>query len=189
MRTRPTLRGLACAAALALLASSAAWSEESANPLDLIYNEDAIERVLAESHPDIGFLVRLKMMRAHLAASQMNWSMAKKAEASEHVKHPRSEIYGDIASALRERHLPDFAPALAAAEAAVKSGDAAAVDGAVADVLAAIAEAETSHGPERLNDRALLAEVALMALASFAAGVILAYVAALRRWAKEDLLA
>ena len=35
----------------------------------------------------------------------------------------------------------------------------------------------------------LLAEVALMALACFAAGVILAYVAALRRWAKEDLLA
>ena len=35
----------------------------------------------------------------------------------------------------------------------------------------------------------LLAEVALMALACFAAGVILAYVAALRRWAEEDLLA
>ena len=160
MTVNRMLRGWACAAAVAFLAGSAAWGEEPASPLDLIYNEEAIERVLAESHPDIGFLVRLKMMRAHFAASQLGWSHAAYAVAAEHVAHPRSEISGDLASALSERGLPDIASAFTAVEAAVKSGDAAAVDQAMKKVLDAIAEAEASLGTERLNDPELLAEVA-----------------------------
>ena len=55
--------------------------------------------------------------------------------------------------------------------------------------LPGIANARWINGADPGRQLPLLAEAIVLALASFAAGVVLAYVAALRRRAKEDLLA
>ena len=53
--------------------------------------------------------------------------------------------------------------------------------------LPGVATAHWTGSGDRTRQLPLLAEVALMALACFAAGVVLAYVAALRRRSKEPL--
>ena len=56
------------------------------------------------------------------------------------------------------------------------------------ETLPGVATAQWMRSGDRTRQLPLLAEVALMALACFAAGAVLAYVAALRRRSKEALV-
>jgi hypothetical protein len=98
-------------------------AEDAQNPLDEVYNEEAINRVLAESNPDVGYLVRLTMMKAHLKASLSTMKNGLIAEGAEHVSHPRKEIYPDLEPDLKRHDAQGLNERLQLAEVSIKSGD------------------------------------------------------------------
>jgi hypothetical protein len=141
-----------------------AQAEEAKTALDLIYNEEAINKVLAKSNPDIGFVARLRMMKGHMEASLLNLKNGQTKVALEHVHHPRTEILADLESELKSRNLAFVLDSVAAAEAAVESGDLQAGETAIRNAFSDLAKAEASLDAAQLKSAGILQDVAITLL-------------------------
>ena len=132
--------------------------------LDELFNEEAVKALLDEAEPDTAFLVRLNMMRAHVKAAADFMALGKPEEARVHISHPRTEIYQELAGALRERGLPDLAGAMNEAEAAFASADQDRMKTAVAALLAGVNQAEASIAPDSGRDNRIYLDAAAQLL-------------------------
>jgi hypothetical protein len=126
------------------------------------YNEDAVNRILVESDPAIAYLVRLRMMTAHLKASLAMLEAGDVDEAREHVAHPRVEIFAELEPALIKQGITDFSDKLHMTENAFKSGKLDHATEAIKLMLAAIATAESKSAPETGIDRARISVASLL---------------------------
>jgi hypothetical protein len=117
---------------------------------DRSFNEEAIMRYIHEAHPSIGFLVRLKMMRAHLSAGLEASDRGSIEESTIHVHHPMSEIWADLEPELVRRGITSLKEALLAAEKAADGKDLVLARKTLSEAMAAIdaLEAETSNAAE-----------------------------------------
>jgi hypothetical protein len=137
-------------AALLLLALGGAASAD--NAMDRQFNEEAIQRYVQEADPDVGYLVRLKMMKGHLGAAKHTLHSGDLNEAAAHVSHPITEIWNDLAPALAKRNV-NLRPTLERAMAAAETGNTLAITAAIDESLALIAKAEQmalSNGADKL---------------------------------------
>jgi hypothetical protein len=119
--------------------------------LDAMLNDEAVKALLDEANPEAAFLVRLKMMRAHVNASEFVLKHGNREEAMRHITHPREEIYPEIEAAMREHNLPDFGNVLNESEAAVMSGKTEAIDTAYKSINSELDKAEKSIDPAALQ--------------------------------------
>jgi hypothetical protein len=106
--------------------------------LDNVYNEEAIYRVLAERDPQVGYMTRLIMMKAHLKACLKMLADGDLKEAAEHVSHPRVEILGELEPELAKRNAGELVVRLAAAETELNKADASSAKNKVLDAMAYI---------------------------------------------------
>jgi hypothetical protein len=109
--------------------------------MDRQFNEEAIQRYLQETGPDVAYLVRLKMMKGHLKAAKFMLQAGDSSEAVTHVSHPMEEILPDLAPALAARNV-DLKPVLEKSIAAAASGNEADVVSSIDQSLVLISEAE-----------------------------------------------
>ena len=156
----------AAAALLAIIAVPAAVHAEETpgSNLDQLFNEEAVKSLLEEASPDTAFLVRLKMMRAHLQAATDTAANGNPVEALKHITHPGTEIYPEIASALQARGLQGFAGILSSAEAAFAGSNPEAMQSALTAVLAELDGAEASIDPAALTTGGILPDTAILLL-------------------------
>ncbi len=131
---------------------------------DAIYDESAIEKVMAGLDPDVGFLVRICMMNGHVSASLMNIEAGNLRYGAEHIAHPRTEIYDDLAKDLKARNLPDLLPVFLAAEAAAASGTVQEAKDAIGRVRDAIAAAGATVDLTRPEAEQIAVETAAILL-------------------------
>jgi hypothetical protein len=149
------------AGALALFltfAPSASAEDTLPSKLDTMLNDEAVKALLDEADPEAAFLVRLKMMRAHVGASQFVFKHGDREEALKHITHPRQEIYPEIEAAMREHGMPDFGNVLSQAEVAVASGKADAIGAAFKNINSELDKAEKSVDPAALQTGGILSE-------------------------------
>ena len=149
---------------LALPSVSVQAQDANNSKLDEIFNEEVVKALLDEASPDTAFLVRLKMLRAHLRAAAYALANGNGAEALQHIKHPRTEIYSDIANTLNARGLKEFAHVLDSAEAAFTGGNAEAIKVALAAITAELDRAEASIDLASLTSAGILPDVATLLL-------------------------
>ena len=92
---------------------------------------------------DLDYLKHLGLVRGHLFVGYELFKAGHVAAAKTHMKHPKSELYADIAPAFKARGTGGFAEQLEALAVAVETErDRATVDKAYAGIEAAIAENE-----------------------------------------------
>jgi hypothetical protein len=91
--------------------------------MDQIFNDEAIQRYLAEADPAVGYITRLKMMRSHLTASVLNLNAGRREDAHAHVAHPMEEIWDGLEKALKPEDAAILKQSLIAAQTAVDSHD------------------------------------------------------------------
>jgi hypothetical protein len=145
---------------LALALAPAAYAQQSA---DTDYSQEAIQRYLAEVHPDVGYLVRLKMMRAHLGAAVEARAQQQVDESVMHIHHPMEEIWPELRPELDRRGVTQVQERLAELELVAKTRDLIKIDAAIKACEAAIIELEnkTLQSP---NARKYLPDVAAVLL-------------------------
>ncbi len=141
----------------------AAAQAQTADPA-MAHNEQVVRKLIEESDPDVTFLARLKMMRAHLSAAMTNVTNGELSEAREHIKHPGSEILPEIMSVLMARKLKDPSPALAAALDTLLRGNIADIRNAVAAADSDVALAEDSVDPSKITFNGILPDTAVLLL-------------------------
>jgi hypothetical protein len=149
------------ASALALflaLAPAALAGDAKPSKLDAMLNDEAVKALLDEADPEAAFLVRLKMMRAHVAASEFVLKRGEAKEALNHITHPREEIYPEIEAAMRDHGMPDFGNVLSEAETAVSSGKPEAIDAAFMSINLELDKAEKSVDPAALQAGGIFSE-------------------------------
>ncbi len=149
---------------LALPSVSVQAQDANNSKLDEIFNEEVVKALLDEASPDTAFMVRLKMLRAHLHAAASALAKGNSAEALQHIKHPRTEIYPEIANALNARGLKEFAHVLDSAEAAFAGGNAQAMSLALAATATELDRAEASIDPASLSSAGILPDAAALLL-------------------------
>jgi hypothetical protein len=92
-------RAVICSLTLVLAVPAPSFADAK---MDQIFNNEAIQRYLAELNSKVGYLTRLKMMRAHLAASALNVNAGRNDDATKHVSHPKKEIWAEMVEAMTE---------------------------------------------------------------------------------------
>jgi hypothetical protein len=151
---------IAVSALFLVLSNSDPLRADNAAPskLDTMLNDEVIKTLLDEADPEAAFLVRLKMMRAHLAASEFTTGRGDDEEGLNHITHPRTEIYPEIEASMKAHGMADFGSMLDRLEAAFASNDTGARKAALQDVYAELDKAEAAIDPQAMADSAMLAE-------------------------------
>jgi hypothetical protein len=149
-------RTLLCGAALLLSVPATSFADAK---MDQVFNEEAIQRYLAEVSPKVSYLIRLKMMKAHLAASVLNLNAGRNDDASKHLSHPINEIWAEMEAAMTEVEAKELQAALHAAMHSVGKTDNAEIIARIekASVILSRLDAETT---KQLEDPNMLADVA-----------------------------
>jgi hypothetical protein len=98
-RVNPLARALFCGATLLLAVPATSFADAK---MDQVFNEASIQRYLAEVSPKVGYITRLKMMKAHLSASVMNLNAGRQEDAHKHVSHPMDEIWAEMEASMTE---------------------------------------------------------------------------------------
>ncbi len=158
---------LIVASALALVFSNpepVRADDTKASKLDTMLNDEVIKALLDDANPEAAFLVRLKMMRAHLAASEFNTARGNHKEGLNHITHPRTEIYPEIEASMKAHGMADFGPVLDRLETTFASGGADARKAALQAVYAELDKAEAAIDPNAMADGKVLAEAAALLL-------------------------
>lgn len=130
----------------------------------LVYNEHVVKKLLDESDPDVAFLARTKMMRAHLHEAVAAASRGEMGEAREHITHPASEILPEMLEVLKSRNLIDPTPVLATAAAALQDDDHHDLEKAMQTAIDAIVLIEESIHPDKMVIDGILADAAVLLL-------------------------
>ena len=94
---------------------------------------------------DVAYLTQLGLMRGHLLVGYQLFKDGHIEHAKTHMKHPKSELYSDVASAFEARNVAGFADQLSALSSAVEQEQASeVVDTAYAELLNAISVSEAA---------------------------------------------
>jgi hypothetical protein len=128
--------------------------------MDQVFNEAAIQRYLAEVSPKVGYITRLKMMKAHLSASVMNLNAGRHEDAQKHVSHPMGEIWAELESSMTDAEAVELRTALN--DAMKAHGDAEII--ARIDKANAIISSLEADAIQDLEDPIMLADVAAVLL-------------------------
>ncbi len=142
---------------------------------ELVFNEEAVRKLLEESDPDVAFLGRLKMMRGHIGAALAMAEAGDAAEAKEHFKHPSSEILPEIAADLTARKLGALGPALDKVVASLDGDDLDATRKATEELLVEIAAAEASIEPAKMSAKGIVPQTMVLLLRTAATEYGVAY--------------
>jgi hypothetical protein len=157
LRVNPLARALFCGATLLLAVPATSFADSK---IDQVFNEAAIQRYLAEVSPKVGYITRLKMMKAHLSASVLNLNAGRHEDAHKHVSHPMDEIWAELESSMTDAEAVELKTALN--DAMKAHGD--------AEIIARIEKANTIISRieveliKDLEDPNMLADVAAVLL-------------------------
>jgi hypothetical protein len=132
--------------------------------LDALFNDEAVKALLDEAEPDTAFLARIRMMRAHLSASENLTGKGIVEEALQHIKHPRSEIYPEIEAALLSHKMTEIGNLLDKLEAAFAAGNIDGIQTAMKTVNSELDRAEAVIDPASLANGRVRADAASLLL-------------------------
>src|SRR5207302_3046936 len=118
--------------------------------------------------PDLGFAVRIALLRGHLLVGDELVKLKQWNAALPHFLHPTEEIYGDIRAHLSEYRVPPFEDALKALADTVKSKDTAAYARAFKPVNAALAAADAGLEAKQADWNGFVTETAVETIKSAA---------------------